>query len=87
MASPLLTREPPGHTLQTTALLNEATGRLLEDHTLKNASDRQFLFATTHRAMRRVLVDRARTRITAERGGVYQRVPLDDVIECRPDGA
>jgi RNA polymerase sigma-70 factor (ECF subfamily) len=81
MASQLLTREPPGHTLQTTALLNEALRRLLEDDTLREASDRRFLFATIHMAMRRVLVDHARRRITAKRGGAYERVPLDDVID------
>ena len=54
MASVLLTREPPGHTLQTTALLNEALRRLLEDDTLREASDRRFLFATIHMAMRRL---------------------------------
>ncbi len=81
MASRLLTSEPPGHTLQTTALLNEALGRLLEDGTLKDASDGRFLFATIHMAMRRVLVDHARRRITAKRGGTHQRIPLDDVID------
>jgi RNA polymerase sigma factor (TIGR02999 family) len=81
MASQLLMREAPGHTLQTTALLNEALGRLLEDHRLKNASDRRFVFATIHMAMRRVLVDYARRRITAKRGGAYQRIPLDDAVD------
>jgi RNA polymerase sigma factor (TIGR02999 family) len=81
MASQLLNGEPPGHTLQTTALLNEALGRLFEDHTLRKASDRHFLFSAIHMAMRRVLVDHARRRITAKRGGTYQRVPLDDVID------
>ena len=81
MASQLLTIEPPGHTLQTTALLNEAFRRLLEDDSLTKASDARFLFATIHTAMRRVLVDHARRRMTAKRGGAFQRVPLDDVID------
>jgi RNA polymerase sigma-70 factor (ECF subfamily) len=77
---PLLTRElhciakrqmagqPPGHTLQTTALVNEAYLRLIE---AKRASwlDRSHFFAACSQIMRRILVDHARARQAAKRGG------------------
>ncbi len=81
IASQHLTKEQPGHTLQATALVNEVLVRLLGGGALEKAPDRQFLFGAIHKAMRQVLVEHARRRIAAKRGGAYHRVPLDDVLD------
>lgn len=81
VAARLLSNEPPGHTLQATALVHEAFRRLLESGGMTEAADRGRLFASIHKAMRWVLVDHARRRISLKRGRDYQRVPLDDVLE------
>jgi RNA polymerase sigma factor (TIGR02999 family) len=66
-------QERPGHTLQTTALLNEAYLRLV-DAAGVNWQDRTHFFAVSAQMMRRILVDAARARVTAKRGGGAQRV-------------
>ena len=82
MAASLLMREPPGHTLQTTALLHEALQRLLGSNVLEKAPDRCYLFAAVHRAMRQVLTDYARQRSAKKRGGAaHRRVSLDEVLD------
>jgi len=77
--------QPPGHTLQPTALMNEAFLRLLQD-TKPAVSDRVHLLALMSRVMRQVLVDYARTRGAAKRGGSSDRVPWDTNIEV-PGGS
>lgn len=72
-----LARERAGHTLQTSALVHEAYLRLLEQRDLDWASRRQF-FALASRMMRRVLVNYARDRRTAKRGGGSPHLPLDE---------
>src|SRR5689334_15893344 len=76
MAGALLLKEPPGHTWQSAALLNEALQRLLGSGALERAPDRRYLFAAVHKAMCQVLTDHARRRIAAKRGGACTRVPL-----------
>ncbi len=81
MAAQLMRDEPPGHTLQPTALLHEAVQRLLGGNALKTAPDRHNLFAAVYQAMRRVLVDHARRRLALRRGGAYEQVPIDEVLD------
>ncbi|MCO8125510.1 ECF-type sigma factor [Stieleria sp. TO1_6] len=81
MASNLMRRERADHTLQATALVNEACLRLLDSDAIGNATDRRYFFAAANRAMRQILVDHARRRSTSKRGGDYQRGSLDVVLE------
>jgi RNA polymerase sigma-70 factor (ECF subfamily) len=71
--------ERAGHTLQTTALVNEAYLRLIN---VKGVSwqGRAHFFAISAQLMRRVLVDFARSRHYAKRGGGAQRVSLDEAM-------
>ena len=71
--------ERPDHTLQATALVNEAYLRLID---WKNArwQNRAHFAAVAAQLMRRILVDHARSRHYAKRGGGAQRVSLDDVV-------
>jgi RNA polymerase sigma-70 factor (ECF subfamily) len=69
--------ERPGHTLQTTALVNEAYLRLLDLSRVK-WQDRAHFLSMSSRVMRRVLVDHARARGARKRGGDDHRVSIDD---------
>jgi RNA polymerase sigma factor (TIGR02999 family) len=77
-------RERPDHTLQTTALINEAYLRLVD---LRNVQwqNRAHFFALCARLMRRILVDFARSRHYAKRGGGAQPVSLDQSIAVSPE--
>lgn len=81
MASALMRRERPDHTLQATALVNEACMKLLDSEAIANANDRRYFFGMANRAMRQILVDHARKRQTVKRGGEYQRGSLDIVLD------
>lgn len=81
MAGALMRGERPDHTLQATALVNEACIRLLDTEALKNVSDRRYMFGMANRAMRQILIDHARRRRTNKRGGEYQRASLDVVLD------
>jgi len=70
-----LHRERAGHTLDTTALVHEAYMRLV-DQTRTNWADRAQFFAIASRVMRRILVDHARRKRAAKRGGVQVPVTL-----------
>lgn len=80
-AAALMRRERIDHTLQPSALLNEALMRLLSDDVLQRASDRRYLFASANKAMQRILVDHARSKKALKRGDNRARSPLDLVIE------
>jgi RNA polymerase sigma-70 factor (ECF subfamily) len=71
--------EHPGHTLQTTALVNEAYLRLI-DASKVAWNDRAHFFALAARIMRRILVDHARSRRSVKRGGRTPHVSLDDAL-------
>ena len=71
-------RERNGHTLQTTALVNEAYLRLAGTKNIE-WQNRAHFFAVTAQVMRNVLIDHARRRLYAKRGGQAQQVPIDDV--------
>ena len=79
VAARFMRNERPGHTLQTTALVNEAYVRLVDGGKVR-WQDRAHFFAVAANMMRRILVDRARARTSAKRGGVRQRVPLEDGV-------
>lgn len=75
LAGSFLRRERAGHTLQPTALVNEAYLRLREVAEVRAQSRAQFL-ALAAQVMRRLLVDHARARDAAKRGGGRERVTL-----------
>jgi RNA polymerase sigma factor (TIGR02999 family) len=79
-----MAREREGHTLQTTALINEVYLRLVN---LDNVSwqDRAHFFAMCARLMRRILTDYARSRSYLKRGGDAQRVTLDEALMVSED--
>jgi RNA polymerase sigma-70 factor (ECF subfamily) len=81
VASGLMRRERPDHTLPPTAVVHEAVIRLLGDEVFDRAADRSFLFAAAARAMREVLIDHARRRAAARRGGGRRHVALDEVVD------
>jgi RNA polymerase sigma-70 factor (ECF subfamily) len=82
LARRYLRREPSGHSLQATALVNEAYMRLA-DYTRMQWQDRAHFFAVSAQAMRRILVDHAR-RHNLKRGRGVLRVPLEDVVVMAP---
>jgi RNA polymerase sigma factor (TIGR02999 family) len=71
-----LAQESPGQTLQPTALVHEAWLRLVGDRN-PTFKDRTHFFRATAEAMRRILIDRARRKLTQRHGGDYQRVDWD----------
>lgn len=71
--------EPAGHTLQPTALVNEVYMRLVEQRKVQWDNRSQF-FAFAALLMRRILVDHAKARHTAKRGGDVPRLPLEDAL-------
>jgi RNA polymerase sigma factor (TIGR02999 family) len=79
IASRYMRRERGGHTLQTTALVNEAYVRLVGAQGV-DWQNRAHFFGITARVMRRVLVDIARERGYRKRGGGKRRVPLDEAM-------
>src|ERR1700730_17165598 len=85
IAARVMSSENVGHTLQPTALVNEAYLKLFGDAPVR-AQDSHHFFALAARQMRRILVDHARSRHAVKRGGV--KVSLDDVctISAEPDG-
>ena len=72
-----------GHTLQTTALVNEAYMRLVDSNRV-NWQDRSHFFAISAQLMRRVLVDIARRKNSAKRGGERVQVSLADDVKAAP---
>jgi len=78
LAGHYMRRERPGHTLQASALVNEAYLRLV-DYRRMQWQNRAHFFAVAAQAMRRVLVEHARSRQYTKRGGTAQRISLDDV--------
>ena len=79
-------RERHGHTLQTTALVNEAFVRLTDARRVR-WKDRAHFLGISARLMRRVLVDHARRRGYYKRGGEAQRVTLHEGLVTSADPA
>jgi RNA polymerase sigma-70 factor, ECF subfamily len=85
LARRYMRRENPGHTLQTSALLNEAYLRLIDQKTVR-WQNRAHFFGIAAQLMRRILIDHARSHHYAKRGGGALRVSLDEaaaVTEAR----
>jgi RNA polymerase sigma-70 factor, ECF subfamily len=83
VANAYMRRERPDHTLQPTALINEAYMRLIREDVDWNSREHFIGFAA--HVMRRVLVDYARARNTDQRGGKMERVELQDHFAISPD--
>ena len=78
LAHNYMRREHPGHTLQTTALVNEAYFRLVDQKRV-HWQNRSHFFAISAQLMRRILVDHARSHRYVKRGGGDHKVSLDEV--------
>jgi RNA polymerase sigma factor (TIGR02999 family) len=74
-----LRRERPGHTLQTTALVHEVYLKLVKQENIAWES-RSHFFGIAARLMRQILVDYARTKHRAKRGGAKDNVPLENAF-------
>jgi RNA polymerase sigma-70 factor, ECF subfamily len=79
LAHRYMVRERAGNSLQTTGLVNEAYLRLVDLQRIQ-WQDRAHFFAIAARFMRRILVDRARSRGYRKRGGDTQQVSLDEAL-------
>lgn len=77
LAASKMARESPGQTLQPTALVHEAWLRLIGANVPKFANRAHF-FAAAAEAMRRILIDRARRKLTERHGGAFGRVNIED---------
>jgi RNA polymerase sigma-70 factor (ECF subfamily) len=78
LAGHFLRGERPGHTLQPTALVNEAYLRIASQHA--GFENREQFMAIAAQAMRRILVDYARQRVAAKRGGGMPLADLDEAM-------
>ncbi len=79
LAHRYMKRESPGHTLQTSALVNEAFVRLVDQKNVR-WQNRAHFFGIAAQMMRRILVDYARSRNYAKRGGGAAQVSLDEAL-------
>jgi RNA polymerase sigma-70 factor (ECF subfamily) len=86
MANRYMKRERKDHTLQTTALINEAYVRLVDQKNV-HWENRAHFFAISAQIMRRILIDHARRHAYAKRGGGAQRVSLDETAMVASDPA
>jgi RNA polymerase sigma factor (TIGR02999 family) len=86
MAHRYMRQERPGHTLQTTALINEAYLRLIAWKDVRWQNRAQF-FGVSAQLMRKILVDFARSRNYAKRGGGARAISLEEVPAVSPDRA
>ncbi len=88
LAARYLRKERQGHTLQTTALVNEAYLRLIDQTRVEWRNSLHF-YALAAQMMRRILVDHARSHRYKKRGGGAPKIPLDEApqisIERAPD--
>ena len=83
LATAKMAQQPPGQTLQATALVHEAWLKLAGANSAK-WWDRQHFFRTAAEAMRQILIDRARRRLRVRHGQNPERVDLDEVEIAGP---
>lgn len=76
IARRMMSRERPGHTLQATALVNEVLLRFIANDDPLAAENKKQLMAISAISMRRLLVDHARSRNRAKRGGGAEEIPI-----------
>jgi RNA polymerase sigma factor (TIGR02999 family) len=82
-AARYLRHERPGHTLQTTALIHEAYLRLIDQRNV-HWQNRAHFFGIAAQMMRRILVDHARTKKRAKRGGSDVRISFSEAVLKTP---
>ena len=87
LAAEKLAREKPGQTLQATALVHEAYVRLVDVEKAQEWNSRGHFFAAAAEAMRRILIESARRKMTDKHGGGLQHFDLGDVEIPAPAGA
>lgn len=85
LASRQISREKPGQTLQATALVHEAYLRLVSAETEQSWNSRGHFFAAAAEAMRRILVERARSKKRIKRGGDAIRLDIDEQFGTTDD--
>jgi RNA polymerase sigma factor (TIGR02999 family) len=84
LASYHMRHESVGHTLQTTALVNELYLKLVDQRQAK-WQNRAHFFAVAAQLMRRILVDHARRQLRSKRGGGVSNLTLDEAIIMSPE--
>jgi RNA polymerase sigma factor (TIGR02999 family) len=84
LAAKKMAREPPGQTLDATALVHEAYLRLVDRDCPQSWGSRKHFLGAAAEAMRRILVEKARHKKTAKAGGGRQRVELGDFVSTSP---
>jgi RNA polymerase sigma factor (TIGR02999 family) len=75
LAAGKLAQEKPGQTLQATALVHEAYLKLVGTEAPRDFANRRHFFSAAAEAMRQILVDQARRKLTVRHGGQWQRLP------------
>jgi RNA polymerase sigma-70 factor, ECF subfamily len=83
VAAAYLRREKPGQTLQPTALVHEAYLRLVRDRHVTWQNRAHFCAIAAH-SMRQILIEKARARKAAKRGGAWARISLDEGVGAAP---
>jgi RNA polymerase sigma factor (TIGR02999 family) len=79
LAASKLAKEKPGQTLQATALVHEAYLRLVDVEQAQHFNSRGHFFAAAAEAMRRILIERARSKAREKHGGDWQRVNFEEL--------
>jgi RNA polymerase sigma factor (TIGR02999 family) len=85
LAAARLAQEKPGQTLQATALVHEAYVRLVDTDRVQQWNSRGHFFSAAAEAMRRILVDNARSKQARKRGGELERRDLDALEISLPE--
>jgi RNA polymerase sigma factor (TIGR02999 family) len=85
LAAARMAAEPPGHTLEPTALVHEAFLRLIGPNDASRWDGRAHFFAAAAEAMRRILVEAARRKAREKHGGRFARLDLDAASAAAPD--
>ena len=83
LAAHKMAQQPPGQTLQATALVHEAWLRLVGS-ARQNWESRRHFFSAAAEAMRHILIDRARKRLSLRHGGGQQRLDIEEVEVAAP---
>ena len=86
MAARHMRNESPGHTLQTSGLVNEAYLKLVDQKNVR-WQNRAHFFGVASQLMRRILVDHARKHARIKRGGAMQKLSLDETAIASNDRA
>lgn len=84
LAKSYMRRERPDHTLQATALVNEAYLKLVKQNAV-NWQGRSHFFGIAAQLMRRILIDHARGHLREKRGGAKEVLPLDEALVFSPE--